>query len=92
MIVMGILLVLGFVFIIVVIIQRLSGEKAPPLRGDVTLPLAEDCRLADAWSAGGLLYLRIGGAAGCDAVLLFDPDSQNQVGRIDLGKADPADQ
>ncbi len=85
-IVMGVLIAVGFVFVVVTIIQRLTGETPAPVRGDVTLEAGAGCSLADAWSADGYLYLRIAGPQDCPAVLLFDPKTQEQVGRISLGK------
>ncbi len=86
-IVMGALIAVGFVFVVVTIIQRLTGETPAPVRGDVTLEAGPGCSLADAWSADGFLYLRVAGPDGCPAVLLFDPKTQEQVGRVSLGQA-----
>lgn len=83
---MAVLLALGFGFVVFTILQRLSGEDAPPLRGDMTLPAAGDCRLADAWNADGLLYLRLEGPRACEAVVLVDPAAQREVGRIQLDR------
>ncbi|MEO1193354.1 MAG: hypothetical protein AAFY02_16455 [Pseudomonadota bacterium] len=83
-IIMAVLLVLGFGFVAVTIIGRLSGDQTPEVRGDVTLAVPDECRLADAWSAGGLLYLRLSGPRACDLILLVDPDSQKEFGRIAL--------
>lgn len=85
-IVMGVLIAIGFVFVVVTIIGRLTGEAPAPVRGNVTLEAGPGCSLADAWSADGFLYLRITGPEDCPAVLLFDPKTQEQVGRISLGQ------
>jgi len=83
-VVMGVLIALGFVFVVVTIIQRMTTDPAAPVRGDVMLQAGTGCTLADAWSADGFLYLRTDGPGDCQAVLVFDPATQERVGRIGL--------
>lgn len=89
-IVMGILIAVGFVFVAATIVRRMTSDPAPPVKGSVLLDAGSGCSLADAWSADGFLYLRTAGEGSCQAVLVFDPKTQEQVGRIGLDAAAPS--
>lgn len=88
---MGILIVAGFAFVIVTIVGRVGGDSPTETLGAVTLDVDPACRLADAWSAEGLLYIRLSGAEGnnCEAILLVKPETGREVGRISLGQSGP---
>ncbi len=87
-IIMGILIVTVFAFVVVTIVGRVGGDNPARQLGTVTLEAVTDCSLANAWSDEGLLYLRLEGVetSNCAAILLIDPKSGKEVGRIRLGQ------
>ncbi|MBC6406257.1 MAG: hypothetical protein GDA41_11170 [Rhodospirillales bacterium] len=84
-IVMGVLIVAGFAFVAITVIDRMSGGGSVQLLGNLALSVEADCTLADAWSARGLLYLRIAGDSRCMAIVMIDPKTRKEVGRVTLG-------
>ncbi len=83
-IVMGVLIVAGFAFVIVTIVGRVSGPDPVETLGQLSVQIDPGCRLADAWSADALLYLRLTGAETCDTILLVQPKDGKVVGRISV--------
>ncbi len=86
-IVMGVLIVAGFAFVVITIAGRVSGGDPGDAIGDLKIDVDPACRMADAWSADGLLFLRLSGPEVCDLVLLVNPKSGRQVGQIGLGQS-----
>lgn len=86
-IIMGILIVAGFAFVIVTIVSRSGGDSSSAMLGPVSVEADPSCSLADAWSADGVLYLRLTGPdkQTCDAILQIDPKTGKEIGRISLG-------
>ena len=84
-IVMGVLIVAGFAFVAITVIGRLSGGGPVESLGDLAIPVEANCTLADAWSAQKLLYLRIAGDTRCTAIVMVDPKTRKEVGRVTLG-------
>ncbi len=91
---MGVLIVAGFAFVVVTIVGRVTGDSPLEQLGSLALEIPADCSLADAWSADGLLYVRLGGPAskGCAVILLVDPQTGSEAGRVTLtpGTSAPA--
>ncbi len=87
---MGILIVAGFAFVVITIVGRVGGDSPTETLGTVTVDADPACRLADAWSADGLLYIRLTGPDSnrCAAIMLVNPETGREVGRITLGKSD----
>lgn len=85
---MGVVIVIGFVVVVVTIVDRLAGPGEPELLGEIAVPLPAGCRLADAWSEAGRLYLRYEGEADCQQVAIVDPETGGVVGRVSAAPAD----
>jgi len=78
---MGALLVIGFVVVVVTIVDRLS-RPAPEIAGEIAVTVPEDCELADAWSDEGRLYLRYDGGLACQQVIVLDAGEGRIVARF----------
>lgn len=85
---MGVVIVIGFVVVVVTIVDRLSGPDEAAELGEIAIPLPADCALADAWSDAGRLFLRYDGPPVCQQVVIVDPESGAEVGRIAAARAD----
>ncbi len=86
---MGILIVAGFAFVIITIVGRAGSDSPSKTLGAVSVDADPACRLADAWSGDDLLYIRLAGpdSNSCEAILLVNPKTGREVGRITLGRA-----
>ncbi|MEQ8652723.1 MAG: hypothetical protein RIC87_09700 [Kiloniellales bacterium] len=91
-IIMGILIVAGFAFVIVTIVSRVDGDAPSEAVGQITLDSDPSCRLADAWSGDGILYIRLAGPdrQTCETILQIDPKTGKEIGRISLGPSSSA--
>lgn len=93
---MAVLIVVGFAVVVATIAQRLSGfarEEGAPI-GDIALPVAEACSLADVSQLDGdLVAVRLDGPRweGCASILLIDLEAGKVVGRLqaDENAGDP---
>lgn len=85
---MGVVIVIGFVVVVVTIVDRLAGSDEPEVLGEVAVTMPAGCRLADAWSEAGRLYLRYDGEGACQQVAIVDPESGAVVGRVAAAASD----
>jgi hypothetical protein len=84
-VVMGVLIVVGTVVVIVTIAQRVSKGPGGGRGFDSTsLLLPKGCRVVEMTPAGAKVALRLGDGPDCQAILLVDPESGRQIGRIQL--------
>jgi hypothetical protein len=88
---MGAVIVVGFIVVVVTIVQRLARpDRAAGEIGLIALPLQPGCWIADAWSAEGRLYLRIDGEGACRQVAIVDEALRKVVGLVVAVEAPPA--
>ena len=80
---MGILIAGGLVLLIYAVIGGLPDDR-PGGFGDTTVVLPPGCVIADAVVADGTLVLRTDGPSerGCQLVILLDPESGRELGRV----------
>lgn len=84
---MGVVLVVGFLVVVVTLINRLSNPRQPKSLGEVSVIVPAGCQLADAWSQDERLYLRYAGEA-CGLVVVVDAESGGELARY-LGRPEP---
>ena len=88
---MAVIIVVGFVIVVATIAQRLTGfarEEGAPI-GDIALPMAEACSMADVTQLDGdLVAVRLEGPRweGCASILLIDLEAGTVVGRLQAGE------
>jgi len=84
-IVMGVVIVVGLGIVVAAVIQRLGKHGAGGGRFDTAnLLLPKGCRVAEMAAAGARLALRLGDGPDCQIILLVDPESGRETGRIGL--------
>ena len=77
------LIVIGLVVIVVTIAKRLSGSKhGEPFAAALALPAG--CSVAEMSAAGDRLALRLMGQGDCRVIILVDPATGVEAGRIRL--------
>lgn len=80
---MGLVILVGFIVVVVTIVQRLANPAGEAATGTVAVPVPPGCWIADGWSADGRLYLRLDGAApACRQIVILDPASGKVVGGL----------
>jgi hypothetical protein len=80
---MGVLILIGVTVLIVTVASRLKGS---PGRGfaAASLVLPSGCRVVEMTPAGGLLALRLGDGPSCQLIVMVDPESGQEKGRLSL--------
>ncbi len=84
-IVMGVVIVVGLGVVVVTVIDRL-GKRAAGARSfdTASLLLPKGCHVIGMAGAGARLALRLGDGPDCQLILLVDPESGRETGRIGL--------
>ena len=91
---MGVLIVVGFVFVFATIIMRAGGGVQDSAALDeMHLELSESCVIAQIVEVNRMLALRLEGPArdGCGQILLIDPGAGEVSGRVHPGSAPESD-
>jgi hypothetical protein len=83
-VVMGALIIVGTVIVVVTIAQRMSRGSAAPGFGKAALMLPKGCRVAEMTAAGAKLALRLGDGPGCQDIVIVDPETGRETGRLGL--------
>jgi hypothetical protein len=81
---MGALILIGVTVLIVTVATRLKGGSAGRNFGAASLVLPKGCRAVEMTAAGARIALRLGDGPDCQLILLVDPDSGRETGRISL--------
>jgi Family of unknown function (DUF6476) len=81
---MGVLILIGVTVVIVAVATRMKGGSSGGSFAPASLVLPKGCRVVEMTTAGARLALRLGDGADCQLVLLVDPDSGRETGRISL--------
>ncbi|MBT3359127.1 MAG: hypothetical protein HN403_05815 [Rhodospirillales bacterium] len=99
---MGLLIVVGMVLLVYGLIQRSSDpefsffglkddptETAEPGKpfGDITVKLAEGCRVEDMRPDDGTLFVRVGPAGSCARIIAIDLASGKTLGNVNFWTA-----
>lgn len=93
---LGVLIIAGLALVIYGLVDRFSDPTGGPSGtgtragfGEATVELPVPCRIAEAHLENGRLVLRTEGpaAAGCPAVVVLDPESGREVGRVIVAPA-----
>jgi hypothetical protein len=81
---MGVVILVGFVVVVVTLVDRLANPREPQTLGEVRLEVPAGCQLADAWSDAERLYLRYAGE-GCGLVVVVEAESGRELARYGGG-------
>ena len=81
---MGVLILIGVTVLIVTVASRLKGGSSGRSFGAASLVLPKGCRVVEMTTAGARLGLRLGDGPDCQLILLVDPESGQETGRIAL--------
>lgn len=80
---MGLVILVGFIVVVVTIVQRLAKPAGEAPAGDIAVPVPPGCWIADGWPADGKLYLRLDGETpDCRRIVILDATSGKVVGGI----------
>jgi Family of unknown function (DUF6476) len=82
--VMGALIIVGTVIVVVTIAQRMSRGGAAPGFGKAALVLPQGCHVVEMTAAGAKLALRLGDGPGCQGIVIVDPETGRETGRLEL--------
>jgi hypothetical protein len=77
---MGVVILVGFLVVVVTLVDRLANPRTPEVKGDVAVSVPAGCQLADAWSQDEKLFLRYAGEA-CGLVVVVDAESGQELAR-----------
>jgi Family of unknown function (DUF6476) len=80
--VMGVLIIVGAVVVVVTIVQRMGGGSAAPGFGKASLVLPRGCQVVEMTTAGAKLALRLGDGPDCQAIVIVDPETGRETGRL----------
>lgn len=84
---MGVVILVGFLVVVVTLVDRLANPREPDSLGEVAVAVPAGCQLADAWSQDERLYLRYAGE-GCGLVVVVEAESGRELARY-LGRSEP---
>jgi hypothetical protein len=83
-IVMGVVIAIGLGIVAMTIADRLGKRGGAGGFGTANLTLPKGCHLIGMASAGAKLALRLGDTLDCQVILIVDPESGRETGRIAL--------
>jgi Family of unknown function (DUF6476) len=81
---MGVLILVGVTVVIVAVATRMKGSSPGRSFEPASLVLPKGCRVVEMTTAGARLALRLGDGSECQLIVLVDPDSGRETGRISL--------
>jgi cation transporter-like permease len=81
---MGVLILIGVTVVVVTVASKLKGGSAGRSFGAASLVLPKGCRVVEMATAGARLALRLGEGPDCQLILLVDPESGRETGRVSL--------
>jgi hypothetical protein len=81
---MGVLILAGVTVLVVTVASRVKGGSAGRSFGAASLVLPKGCHVVEMTTAGARLGLRLGDGPDCQLILLVDPESGQETGRISL--------
>jgi hypothetical protein len=81
---LGVLILVGVTVVIVAVATRMKGGSPGRSFEPASLVLPKGCRVVEMTTAGPRLALRLGDGSDCQLILLVDPDSGRETGRISL--------
>jgi hypothetical protein len=81
---MGFLILVGVTVVIVAVATRMKGGSPGRSFEPASLVLPKGCRVVEMTTAGARLALRLGDGSDCQLLILVDPDSGRETGRISL--------
>ena len=81
---MGVLILIGVTVVIVAVATRMKGSSPGRSFEPASLVLPKGCRVVEMTTAGARVALRLGDGPDCQLILLIDPDSGRETGRISL--------
>ena len=82
--VMGALIIVGTVVVMVTIVQRMGRGPAASGFGKASLVLPRGCRVVEMTTAGAKLALRLGDGPDCQGIVIVDPETGRETGRLQL--------
>ncbi|HKK30695.1 MAG TPA: DUF6476 family protein [Alphaproteobacteria bacterium] len=86
---MGVLILVGFIFIVVVLLNRMEkmDEPEPAFRSTVSLPAGT--RIVEMQVAGETIILRLKGPEDSDSLVVLDAQTGIETGQIDFLYGEP---
>ena len=83
-IVLGVVIVVGLGIVVVTVVQRLGHGAGARSFDTASLMLPKGCHVVGMTGAGARLALRLGDGPDCQIILVVDPESGQETGRIGL--------
>ena len=83
-IVLGVVIVIGLGIVVVTAVQRLGHGAGARSFDTASLMLPKGCHVVGMTAAGARLALRLGDGPDCQIILVVDPESGKETGRIGL--------